>query len=71
MKIIPAFLTESLRLGVRRPRAQLAAVYAPPPPGYYGDYGPPPRYVLAMGGRLSDRDGQRRRHDPRRDYHYE
>lgn len=69
MKIIPAFLTESLRLAVHRPRAQLAAVYAPPPPGYYGDYGPPPRYVLAI--RLSDRDGQRRRHDPRRDYDYE
>ena len=66
MKIIPAFMAETLRHGMRRPRAQLAAVYAPPPPGYYGDYGPPSRYVMAMGGRLSDRDDRRRRHDPRR-----
>jgi hypothetical protein len=71
MKIIPAFMTWSLRRGAGALRAQLAAVYAPPP-DYYGDYGAPPRYVLAVA-RAADRRDTRRvrtRHDPRRVYDY-
>ena len=68
MKIIPAFMTWSLRRGAGALRAQLAAVYAPPP-DYYGDYGAPPRYVLAVSRGPSDRDGRRARrsYDPYRE----
>ena len=58
MKLIPAV---SVALSLARlagtPAAQMAPAYVPPPPpsAYYGDYGPPLRYVLALSGRGSAR----------------
>ena len=70
MKVIPACrLAVSVGRRAGTPDAERARVYAPPPPGYYGDYGPPLRYVLVLGGRDSHRDFRRRRgwYDPYRD----
>jgi len=55
MKLIPAVgLAVSLVRAAGAPALQLSPAYAPPPPsGYYGDYGPPLRYVLALSGRAS------------------
>lgn len=55
MKLIPAVsLAVSLARVTGTPAVQVPPVYAPPPPsGYYGDYGPPLRYVLALSGRSS------------------
>lgn len=55
MKLIPAVsLAVSLVRAASATAVQLPPVYAPPPPsGYYGDYGPPLRYVLALSGRDS------------------
>jgi hypothetical protein len=56
MKLIPALrLAVSLGRTVRTPAGQPALAYAPAPP-YYGDYGPPRRYALALRGRDSCRD---------------
>jgi len=61
MKIMPAFMTASLRRRADTLRAQLTAVYAPPPPGYYGDFGPPPRYAMAVSRGRDPRDCRRPR----------
>ena len=56
MKLIPALkLAVSLGRTARTPAGQPAPAYAPPPP-YYGDYGPPRRYALALRGRDSRPD---------------
>lgn len=49
-----------------RPAAQPSPAYAPLPPEYYADFGPPPRYLLALRGGDSYPDGLRRRgwYDP-------
>lgn len=55
MKLINALrLAVSVGRTARTRAGQPAVLYAPPPP-YYGDYGPPRRYVLALGGRDSRR----------------
>jgi hypothetical protein len=52
MKLIHAVnLAVSLARAAATAATQVAPVYAPPPSGYYGDYGPPLRYVLALRGR--------------------
>lgn len=54
MKLIPAVsLAVSLVRAAAAPAVQLSPDYAPPPSGYYGNYGPPLRYVLALSGRAS------------------
>ena len=55
MKLIPAVsLAVSLVRAAAAPAMQLSPAYVPPPPsGYYGAYGPPLRYVLALSGRSS------------------
>ena len=54
MKLIHAVsLAVSLARAAATAASQTAPVYAPPPSGYYGDYGPPLRYVLALRGRNS------------------
>lgn len=57
MKLIPAVsLAVSLVRAAAAPAVQMSAAYAPPPPsGYYGNYGAPLRYVLALSGRGSAR----------------
>jgi hypothetical protein len=57
MKLIPAVsLAVSLVRAAAARAAEMSAAYAPPPPsGYFGDYGPPLRYVLALSGRASSR----------------
>ena len=52
MKLIPAVsLAVSLVRAAAAPAMQLSPAYAPlPPSGYFGDYGPPLRYVLALSG---------------------
>lgn len=55
MRLFPAV---SLAVSLARAAAmaaQAAPAHAPPPPpsGYYGDYGAPVRYVLALSGRGS------------------
>jgi len=53
MKLIHAVsLAVSLARAAGAVATQVAPVYAPPS-GYYGDYGPPLRYVLALNGRDS------------------
>jgi len=54
MKLIHAVsLAVSLARAASTAAAQMVPAYAPPPSGYYGDYGPPLRYVLALSGRSS------------------
>jgi hypothetical protein len=55
MKLIHAVsLAVSLARAAATPAAQVAPAYVPPPSsGYYGNYGPPLRYVLALSGRDS------------------
>ena len=62
MKLIPAVsLAVSLVRAAATSAVQVSPAYAqPPPPGYYGDYGPPLRYVLALSGRGSTRIAPRR-----------
>lgn len=57
MKLIPAVtLAVSLVRAAAAPAVQVSADYTPPPSsGYYGDYGPPLRYVLALSSRGSTR----------------
>jgi hypothetical protein len=51
MKLIHAVsLAVSLARAAGTAATEVAPVYAPPPSGYYGDYGPPLRYVLALSG---------------------
>ncbi len=53
MKLISAVsLAVSLARAAGMPAVQVAPAYTPPPPSaYFGDYGPPLRYVLALSGR--------------------
>lgn len=56
MKLLPAVgVALSLARLTGTPAAQTAPAYVPPPTpsGFYGDYGPPLRYVLALSGRGS------------------
>lgn len=56
MKLLPAVgVALSLARLAGAPAAQMAPAYVPPPTpsGFYGDYGPPLRYVLALSGRGS------------------
>lgn len=58
MKLLPAVgVALSLARLAATPAAQVAPAYvpSPPPSGFYGDYGPPLRYVLALSGRGSPR----------------
>lgn len=56
MRLFPAVsLAVTLARAAATAAAQDAPAHAPPPPpsGYYGDYGAPVRYVLALSGRGS------------------
>jgi hypothetical protein len=57
MKLIPAVsLAVSLVRAAGAAAAHLTPAHVPlPPPGYYGDYGPPLRYLRALSGRGSPR----------------
>ena len=57
MKLVTALrLAVSLGRTMRTRAGQPAFAHAPPPPPpYYGDYGPPRRYALALRGRESSR----------------
>jgi hypothetical protein len=51
MKLIHAVsLAVSLARAASAAAAQLEPAYAAPPPGYYGDYGPPLRYLQVLSG---------------------